>query len=138
MRGTAFIFLRIISIMEFLENIAIILLFLLGMFVILYSRVRKENERLYSQMSGLISKKHSLSAKYGRMTEQFMPFLEDYPYAPQGFRFIGSPVDGVQFEKDRIIFVEFKAGGHPMASVQKEVKELIEKGKVEFKEFRMK
>ncbi len=123
--------------MPMVEDAIIVLAFLLGLFILLYSRERKGNVQLQLQLTGVLSKKQSMSAKYGRMSEQFMPFLDSYPYDRQNFRFIGSPVDGVQFEKDRIIFVEFKAGGHPIANVQKEVKELIEKGRVEFREFRM-
>jgi len=39
--------------------------------------------------------KKSQSVKYGRLSEQFMPFLKDYPYDPQQFRFIGTPIDGI-------------------------------------------
>ncbi len=124
--------------MALLENVLIVIFFLLLIFIVLYTRQRKQNSQLVLQLGDLISKKQSLSTKYGRMTEQFMPFMENYPYEPQNFRFIGSPIDGVQFEKDKIILVEFKAGGHPLTNVQKDVKELVNKGKVEFKEFRIK
>lgn len=124
--------------MALLENVLILLLFLLGLFALLYARLQKKNKELEFQLNGLISKKQSLSTKYGRMTEQFMPFLETYPYDKQNFRFIGNPIDGVQFEKDKIIFVEFKAGDHQISVSQKAVKELVDRGKVKFEEFRMK
>ena len=124
--------------MAVLENVLILLLFLLGLFALLYARLQKKNKELEFQLSGLISKKQSLSTKYGRMTEQFMPFMENYPYEPQNFRFIGNPIDGIQFEKDKIIFVEFKAGEHQISVSQKAVKELVDKGKVKFEEFRIK
>ncbi|MBI2076401.1 MAG: endonuclease [Candidatus Aenigmarchaeota archaeon] len=124
--------------MALLENVLILLLFLLGLFALLYARLQKKNKELEFQLDGMISKKQSLSTKYGRMTEQFMPFLGTYPYDKQNFRFIGSPIDGVQFEKDKIIFVEFKAGDHQISVSQKAVKELVDKGKVKFEEFRIK
>ena len=71
------------------------------------------------------------------MTEQFLPFLESYPYNEQNFRFIGSPIDGVQFEGDKIIFIEFKAGESGLTARQKEIRDIINKGKIEFKEFRI-
>lgn len=123
--------------MAFEEILAVAVLLLL-LFIFLYSRQKKKSEQLLLQLNELISKKHSLSTKYGRMTEQFMPFMENYPYEPQNFRFIGSPVDGVQFEKDKIVFVEFKAGNHPISAGQKEVRELVERGRIEFREIRIK
>lgn len=121
-----------------LEEIIVALLLLLLIFISLYVKQRKQNSQLLLQLQELISKKQSLSTKYGRMTEQFFPFLENYPYNPESFRFIGSPIDGVQFEKDKIVFVEFKVGNHAITNVQKEIKNLVEKGKVEFEEFRIK
>ena len=71
------------------------------------------------------------------MSEQFFPFLEKYSYDPQNFRFIGSPVDGVQFEDDKIVFVEFKAGSSNLSEKQKRIKDIIEKKKVKFEEIRI-
>jgi len=133
-----FIYPFAIRIMALLENVIIILIFFLVLFAILYARSRRENEELLYQISDITSRKQSLSTKYGRMTEQFMPFMADYPYNAEAFRFIGSPIDGVQFEKDKIVFIEFKAGNHPISNVQREVKDLITQGKVEFKEIRIK
>lgn len=81
--------------------------------------------------------KKSLSSKYGKMTEQFLPFLENYPYDEQNFRFIGSPIDGIQFEDDKIIFVEFKVGDSKLTEREKKIKEQVERKKVEFEEFRI-
>jgi predicted Holliday junction resolvase-like endonuclease len=92
---------------------------------------------LWRRYAELRFRKGSLSSKYGRLTEQFFPFLKDYPHDPQGFRFIGSPVDGVQFDDDRVVFVEFKAAGGKLTDKQKRIKELVEKGKVGFEERRV-
>ena len=51
-----------------------------------------------------LSRQKSLSTTYGRITEQWFPLMQAYPYDPGGFRFLGTPVDGVQFEEDRIVF----------------------------------
>ena len=51
------------------------------------------------------------------MTEQFMPFVHNYPWDPGRFRFIGSPIDGIQFEEDRVIIVEFKTGSSTLMTV---------------------
>ncbi len=81
--------------------------------------------------------KSSLSSRYGKMTEQFMPFLKNYPYLPENFRFLGSPIDGVQFEEDKIIFIEFKTANSQLSEKQKRIAELTWQKKVEFKEIRM-
>ena len=81
--------------------------------------------------------KRSLSTKYGKMTEQFFPFMENYPYNENNFRFIGNPIDGIQFEDDKIIFIEFKIANGRLSLKQKNIKELIQNGKVEFKEFKI-
>ncbi len=71
------------------------------------------------------------------MTEQFLPFLEDYPYDPQHFRFIGSPIDGIQFENDKIVLIEFKAADSHLTEKQDKIKGLIDKKRVEFEEYRI-
>ena len=82
-----------------------------------------------------LSRQKSLSTTYGRITEQWFPLMEAYPYDAQGFRFLGSPVDGVQFEEDRIVFVEFKANRSQLSSAQRRVKRLVEEGYVYWEEF---
>ena len=79
----------------------------------------------------------SLATRHGKMAEQFMPFIESYPYDKNNFRFIGTPVDGVQFEDDRIVFIEFKTGSSKFTTRQKSIKSLVEEGKIEFKELRI-
>lgn len=82
-------------------------------------------------------RKTSLSSRYGKMTEQFMPFLKNYPYLPENFRFLGTPIDGIQFEDDKIVFVEFKTAGSQLSPRQRQIAEHVWQKKVEFKEIRM-
>jgi predicted Holliday junction resolvase-like endonuclease len=119
------------------EYLALFLVLIVAVMFLLYRRAQAENLSLKEKLSGLVSSKQSLSTKYGRMSEQFMPFLKDYPHESQDFRFIGTPVDGVQFNKDGIVFVEFKTGDSKLTAKQKDIKELVKKGKVDFLEFRM-
>jgi predicted Holliday junction resolvase-like endonuclease len=81
--------------------------------------------------------KASLSSKYGKMSEQFMPFLKDYPYDPQNFRFLGTPIDGIQFEDDKIILIEFKSSNSQLSPRQRQIAELAWNKKVEFEEHRI-
>ena len=79
----------------------------------------------------------SRSTRYGQITEQFMPWAAGYPYDPSGFRFLGSPIDGVQFEDDRVILMEFKTGGSRLSPAQRRIRDLVRRGKVSFEEFRL-
>ena len=81
--------------------------------------------------------KSSLSSKYGKMSEQFMPFLKDYPYDPQNFRFLGTPIDGIQFEDGKIIFIEFKTASSQLSPRQRQIAELVWNKQVEFEEHRI-
>lgn len=81
--------------------------------------------------------KKSLSVKYGKMSEQFFPLMKDYPFNPQNFRFLGTPIDGVQFEKDKIIFLEFKTSNSQLSAKQKEIQDLVKNKSVDFKEMRI-
>lgn len=111
-------------------KIILFFVILVVILVILYWRARK-------QLQELRFAKKSQSSRYGKMTEQFLPFLKDYPYDPQNFRFLGTPVDGIQFNKDRIVFIEFKTADSQMSGKQKEIKDLVDKKKVEFEEHRI-
>ena len=111
-------------------GIIIVLAVLLILFFLLWRKTK-------DQLNDISFRKSSLSSRYGKMTEQFMPFLKDYPYLPENFRFLGSPVDGVQFEDDKIIFIEFKAANSKLSPKQKRIAELVWQKKVEFQEHKI-
>ena len=79
----------------------------------------------------------SLSSKYGKMTEQFLPLIDSYPWNSEKFRFLGSPIDGVQFENDKVIFVEFKTGDSQLSKNQRRIRDIVQANKVEFKVIRI-
>lgn len=81
--------------------------------------------------------KKSLSSKYGKMTEQFMPFLDHYPFDSSGFRFMGTPIDGVQFNEDGIVFIEFKTASSKLSPRQTQIRSQVKEGKVKFEEIRI-
>ena len=121
----------------FLEYVIVFLLLVIIVLFILYRSNKKKVSGLGLELKDVKFRKQSLSTKYGKMTEQFMPFLESYPYNEQNFRFIGTPIDGVQFENDKIVFIEFKTGDSRLSLRQREIRDLVNKGKIEFREFRI-
>lgn len=61
--------------------------------------------------------------------------MKYYPYDFDNFRFIGSPVHGIQFEDDKILFVRFDTGKTPRTKEQDHIKTLLENGRVSWFEF---
>lgn len=92
---------------------------------------------LRERLRDVESSKQSLSTTYGRITEQWAPFMAGYPYEPRNFRFLGSPIDGIQFEDDRIVLVEFKANASRLTPRESRIRQLVEEGRVEWLEFRL-
>lgn len=80
-------------------------------------------------------RKRSLSTTYGKITEQFAPFMDRYPFDARRFRFIGSPIDGVQFTDDAIYIVEIKSADSTLSQKQRRIKKLVEEGHVFWYEF---
>ncbi|MBS3062532.1 MAG: endonuclease [Candidatus Diapherotrites archaeon] len=91
-----------------------------------------------SELAELSFSKSSQSVKYGKLTEQWIPFTKDFPYSPEQFRFIGTPIDGLVFADDKIVFCEFKAASSQLSDKQKRVKELVEAKAVDWLEYRIK
>ena len=92
---------------------------------------------LYNRLKEVRFHKRSQSSKYGNLTEQFLPLADHFPWDPSNFRFLGSPIDGVQFENDRIILVEFKAANSQLSSLQRHIRELVNNGNVGFEVIRV-
>jgi predicted Holliday junction resolvase-like endonuclease len=115
----------------------ILLLLVILILSVLLAYFFKEFSLLKSKFEDLKFSKQSQSIKYGQLTEQWIPFSEKYPYNSQNFRFIGKPIDGVSFEDDKIVFVEFKTNTSQLSESQKKVKELVRNKKVEWFELRV-
>lgn len=106
-----------------------------GGFGLYAAYLRRRLEMALNVLEAERSRQRSLSASYGRITEQWFPLMDGYPYDSQNFRFLGTPVDGVQFEEDKIIFVEFKSGRAELSAVQRKLKKAVESGRVYWEEF---
>lgn len=96
---------------------------------------KRKADSLWDRLDEQRSRSQSLSTVYGRISEQWFPLMDRYPYDSQGFRFIGTPVDGIQFEEDRIVFCEFKANQSSLSPTQRRIKQLIESRRVYWEEF---
>lgn len=115
-------------------TVAWILAAALGVVVLLLAWALARTRRSLSKAR---AKKRSQATRYGQLTEQFAPLVDRYPHDPERFRFLGSPIDGIQFADDEIVLVEFKAGSSTLSSRQRQIRDLVEEGKVRFETVRI-
>ncbi len=124
--------------MNFFLGLWIFLIGIIGGLMIGVALVHKAAVRpLRQQVREVEETKRSQSSIYGRITEQYAPFMKAYPFNPHKFRFIGEPIDGIQFEDNQIIFVEFKARGGALTTRQKMIKQLVQTKKIGWYEFNL-
>jgi len=119
--------------MDFTLLLVGFILLLLAALAYLYSKLAQ----LQAAFDDLSFRKSSQSVKYGKMTEQWIPFTKDFPFPPEQFRFLGMPIDGLVFGDDKIVFCEFKAASSQLSDKQKRVKELVKAKAVDWMEFRI-
>ena len=115
-----------------------VLFIVIILLVILLFVFFKKASSLEKELQELSFQKSSQSVRYGKITEQFVPFIEELPFDSANFRFLGSPIDGVAFQPDKIVFCEFKAANSQLNARQKSIRDLVNTKKVEWIEFRIK
>ena len=84
----------------------------------------------------------SLAVTAGKVYEQLVPYLPDFPFNPKDVRFLGSPVDFVVFDGlsdgqvQRIVFVEVKTGDAQLSGRERRVRDAVQGGRVAWHELR--
>ncbi len=84
----------------------------------------------------------SLVVTAGKVYEQLVPYLPNFPFNPKDARFLGSPVDFVVFDGlsdgqiTRIVFVEVKTGGAELSTRERRVRDAVQEARVEWHELR--
>jgi predicted Holliday junction resolvase-like endonuclease len=79
----------------------------------------------------------------GKVHEQLLPYLPDFPYNPKDVRFLGSPTDLVVFDGlaegqvKRIVFLEVKTGSSGLTARERSVRDAIQAREVEWLEVRV-
>lgn len=116
------------------ELILIVLIIFLS--IALFFVISKLNS-VSDELSSLTYLKRSQSVRYGQLTEQWIPFSNKFPFLAQDFKFIGKPIDGIVFDENKVVFIEFKTNKSSLNKNQKRIKDLIENKKVEWFEFRI-
>ncbi len=78
---------------------------------------------LHQQIDKLTSAEHNTES------------MKHYPYSLTNFRYLGTPVDGIQFEDDKILFVQLSTNNIRCTPEQDHIKKLIETGHIGWFEF---
>lgn len=123
--------------MELLLTVAIIEGIIIIIFIYLTQHLQEKVQAHNSHYSELESSKKSMSVKYGKTMEQFIPFMSSYPYDYTMFRFLGTPIDGLQFTNDAVVFMEFKTNTSQLNDRQVYIKKLIQNRQVRWEEIRI-
>lgn len=72
----------------------------------------------------------------GKFSEQLAPYLPGFQYDPTDARFIGTPIDLLIFRglstgnPEEIVFLEIKSGKSNLSPKQREIRDLVNDGKV--------
>ena len=115
-------------------NIILSIIILLILFILFLSQSYYKNKisKLQANLKETTSDKMSLSTKYGQISEEFFPLEQSYPYNSKNFKFLGNPIDGIQFNEDKIILIEFKTNSSKLSTKQRHIRNLINDKQVEF------
>lgn len=79
----------------------------------------------------------------GLVHEQLLPVLPGFPFNPKDARFLGSPVDLIIFDGldagqiKRVVFVEVKTGGSSLSRRERQLRDVLQAGMVEWQEMRL-
>tara|TARA_Y100001938_G_scaffold149852_1_gene238290 strand:- start:3843 stop:4223 length:381 start_codon:yes stop_codon:yes gene_type:complete len=126
--------------MEIYIILTLIFITFIAISVIAYGRAKalKQYAILKSDYQKLLSHKKSSEVRLGQISEQLAPFLDLFPYDPKKVQFLGNPIDYIYFGEDKVAIIEVKSGNARLSKKQKAIKALVLKGKVEWKEIRIK
>ena len=113
---------------------AVMMLCSLGLMVYYFKKKLEAEQKFHK----LLSQKKSSEIVLGQITEKIAPFLKHFPYDPKEATFLGQPIDYLVFGKDLITFIEIKSGNARLTKKQRNIKQLVENGKVAWHEINIK
>lgn len=85
----------------------------------------------------------SLAVTTGKVYEQLVPYLPEFPFNPKDARFLGSPVDFVVFDGlsdgdlRGIVFVEVKTGLAELSDRERRIRDAVQNLQVEWRLLRL-
>jgi predicted Holliday junction resolvase-like endonuclease len=121
--------------------IGIIIAFLVGKKIGEFKKQKEWEGQVSDIRSDAVSRSRAVLS--GNFSEQLSPYLPDFKYNPSDCRFLGKPVDMIVFnglsngELKDVVFLEVKSGESKLNSNQKDLKRVIDSGKVKWEEYRI-
>ncbi|MBX3146296.1 MAG: hypothetical protein KF785_05955 [Gemmatimonadales bacterium] len=110
---------------------------LVGMALLALGRGRRERE----VRRDAVQRSEAVIA--GKVAEQLLPYLPGFAFNPKDVRFLGSPVDLVVFDGlssgalERVVFVEVKTGEATLTRRERQLRDIVAAGGVEWIEWRV-
>lgn len=101
-------------------------------------RINEELESQQDKYSKLLSQKKSSEVRLGLISEKLAPFLDDFDFNPNGLTFLGNPIDYIHFGSGEITFIEVKSGKSRLSKKQRQIRDAIADGNINWYEFRIK
>lgn len=122
--------------------IFIIVGYIIGKLLTTHQLNKEWEQKIPEQRADAINR--SRASLGGKFSENLSPYFPDFPFHPTEMRWLGSPVDYIVFKGmdndqiEELIFLEIKSGKSVLTAREKQLKRLVEEGKVSWKEYRMK
>jgi len=141
---------EILDILLFVVTVLLIayILYLIKERGVLLREIDVRAEKRFMEMKDIFRKEvldSSRASIKGKISEQIVPFLEQFKYKPSDARFIGSPIDYVIFDgytdvKDTegeqqitVVLADVKCGkSASLTFAQRKIKEAVEKNRVKW------
>lgn len=101
------------------------------------AELMEQNDNLELRNSKIKSQKKSSEVRLGMITEKLAPFLDGFDYDPMNVVFLGRPVDYIHFGEDGITFVEVKSGKSSLSKRQRQIRDQIKDGNINWDEFKV-
>lgn len=99
------------------------------------------------QLSLRGARKHAVTLSratlFGKVAEQLVPLLPEFPYDLEDARFLGAPIDYVVFDgyssndDVEIVFVEVKTGNAKLSRGERRIRDAVREGRVRFETVRL-
>jgi predicted Holliday junction resolvase-like endonuclease len=86
----------------------------------------------------IVSQKKSGEVRLGHIAETLAPFLDQFEFDPEQCSFLGKPIDYISFGDNEITFIEVKSGNAKLNQRQRQIKDLVDKKMISWKEVRIK
>ncbi len=123
------------------ERMFLYFLFGAGLIIVLqYLFYNSRIRALKGEVRDIKSRLKSGEVRFGKSWENFLPLMKVFRkrHDPNNFRFIGSPIDGISFDEDEIVFIEIKSGKSNLSHRQRNIKKLVEQKRMRWEEYKEK